>query len=91
MDDRLMAILPHTTREGAEVTARRILTAAKDLGFEAEGRSIQVNLSIGISHYEDENTLFFDSLVEAAERALAEAMESGGGRFVYDDPGPGGR
>ena len=87
MDDRLMAILPHTTREGAEVTAKRVLSAARNLGFEAEGRALQVTLSVGISNYESENTLFFDSLVEAAESALVEAIESGGDRHVYREPG----
>ena len=90
MDDRLMAILPHTTREGAEVSAGRILRAARGLAFEADGRGLQITLSVGISHFEKENTLFFDSLVEAAEAGLAEATESGGDRFLYRDPGPGG-
>jgi PleD family two-component response regulator len=70
------------------VTAGRILKAARGLGFEADGRSLQITLSIGISHYENENTLFFDSLVEAGQLALAQASEGGGDRFVYVDPGP---
>lgn len=90
MDDRLMAILPHTTREGAETTAKRILGAARALDFEAEGRALQITLSIGISNFESENTLFFDSLVDAAEGALAKAIEGGGDRFVVRAPGPGG-
>ena len=88
MDDRLMAILPHTTAEGAQAGARRILTAARKLTFQPQGSALRVSLSIGISHYEDDNTLFFDSLVEAAEGALSEAMKGGGDRFVYRLPGP---
>jgi len=88
MDDRLMAILPHTTAEGAQAGARRILSAARKLTFQPQGSPIGVSLSIGISHYEDDNTLFFDSLVEAAEAALAEATKSGGDRFVHRVPGP---
>ena len=88
MDDRLMAILPHTTAEGAQAGSRRILAAARKLSFQPQGASIGVSLSIGISHYEDDNTLFFDSLVEAAEGALAEAAKSGGDRFVQRVPGP---
>jgi diguanylate cyclase (GGDEF)-like protein len=88
MDDRLMAILPHTTAEGAQAGARRILTAARRLSFQPQGSAIGVSLSIGISHYEDDNTLFFDSLVEAAEAALVEAGKSGGDRFVHRAPGP---
>ena len=88
MDDRLMAILPHTTAEGAEATARRILAAARALSFQPQANAIRVSLSIGISHYQDDNTLFFDSLVEAAEAALTEAQRAGGDRFVHRMPGP---
>ncbi|HEX6884093.1 MAG TPA: GGDEF domain-containing protein [Planctomycetota bacterium] len=88
MDDRLMAILPHTTADGAQAGARRILTAARRLSFQPQGARIGVTLSIGVSHYADDNTLFFDSLVEAAEGALLEAAKSGGDRFVHRVPGP---
>jgi diguanylate cyclase (GGDEF)-like protein len=87
MDDRLMTILPHTTRAGAERSAERILAAARGLEFRAEDTPIQVTLSIGISHFENENTIFFDSLVEAAEAALGEARAGGGDRLVYRSPG----
>ncbi|NOT31208.1 MAG: GGDEF domain-containing protein [Planctomycetes bacterium] len=88
MDDRLMAILPHTTSEGAQAGARRILAAARKLAFTPQGAPLSVTLSIGISHYQDDNTLFFDSLVEAAEGALAEAARAGGDRCVHRVPGP---
>jgi diguanylate cyclase (GGDEF)-like protein len=88
MDDRLMAILPHTTAEGAQAGARRILTAARRLSFRPQGAALAVTLSIGLSHYEDDNTLFFDSLVEASEAALVEATRLGGDRFVHRVPGP---
>ena len=88
MDDRLMAILPHTTSDGAQAGARRILAAARKLAFTPQGSALRLTISIGISHYEDDNTLFFDSLVEAAEGALAEAAKSGGDRFVHRAPGP---
>ena len=91
MDDRLMAILPHTSREGGESTARRMLRAARELAFQVEGEPMPITLSVGFSHYDKENTMFFDSLVEAAESALGEAMVGGGDRFAYRDPGPGGQ
>ena len=90
MNHRLLAILPHTTRAGAEATARRIIDAAHELAFTPEGTRISVSLSVGVSHFEDENTMFFDSLVEAAEGALEEALSAGGDRFVHRQPGPGG-
>jgi len=88
MDDRLMAVLPHTTRQGAESVARRMLDAARLRSFESPSGPVRVTLSIGLSHYEDDNTLFFDSLVAAAETALARAAAEGGDRFLHLDPGP---
>jgi hypothetical protein len=44
-------------------------------------------LSIGVSHYVDDNTMFFDSLVQASEAALVEAVEDGGDRYLHRDPG----
>ncbi len=88
MDDRLMAILPHTTAQGAEGAARRLLAAARRLTFKPGGSPMHPTLSIGISHFENDNTLFFDSLVESAEAALAEAQRSGGDRLLHRAPGP---
>ena len=87
LDDRLMAILPHTRREGAEVTAGRILAAARGLVLPGESAPVGITLSVGISQYENENTMFFDDLVDAAETALAQAEAEGGDRFAYVDPG----
>jgi diguanylate cyclase (GGDEF)-like protein len=89
-DDRLLAILPHTSSEGGAATARRLLAEARGLALPLRsGTEPQsVRLSIGISHYERENTLFFDSLVEAAEAAMEEAARAGGDRCVHRDPGP---
>ncbi|MEM7305737.1 MAG: diguanylate cyclase [Planctomycetota bacterium] len=89
LDDRLMAILPHTRREGAEVTAGRIVAAARNMVIPGEASGgAGVTLSVGISHYENENTMFFDDLVDAAEGALDQAAGEGGDRFCYRDPGP---
>ena len=70
MDDRLMAILPQTTAEGAQAGARRILAAARRLSFQPQGTAINVTLSLGISHYEDDNTLFFDEAKLSLESRL---------------------
>ena len=88
LDDRLVAILPHTGRAGAEATARRILEEARKLAFREGNDVVRITLSIGASHYENENTMFFDSLLEAAERALEEAEGAGGDVAVHADPGP---
>jgi diguanylate cyclase (GGDEF)-like protein len=88
LDDRLMAILPHTRREGAEVTAARIVAEGRKLRVEVEGDPLEVTLSVGISHYENENTMFFDDLVDAAERGLHDAESVGGDRYTYRESGP---
>lgn len=88
MDDRLMAVLPHTARAGAEAVALRMLDAARRRTFESPAGPVRVTLSVGLSHYEEENTLFFDSLVSAAEAALVQATADGGDRFQHLDPGP---
>ena len=88
LDDRLMAILPHTRREGAEVTAGRIVAGARALKLKGEAQPMKATLSIGISQYEKENTMFFDDLVDAAERGLHAAELEGGDRFAYCEPGP---
>ncbi len=88
LDDRLMAILPHTRREGAEVTAGRIVAGGRSLQLKDEPEPVAATLSIGISQFERENTMFFDDLVDAAEQAMNQAVAEGGDRFVYRDPGP---
>ena len=88
VDDRLMAILPHTRRDGAETTAERVLAAARELSYGVGDVNVAVTLSIGMTCYENENTMFFDDLVAAAERAVDEASADGGDRCVYRDPGP---
>ncbi len=85
-DDRWLAILPHTSAEGARTAATRILAAARELDVRFGGSPRRITLSVGIACYERENTLFFDTLVEAAEEALTEARNAGGDRFVVREP-----
>lgn len=86
-DDRLLAVIPHTPPEGAEVLANRLLEGVSLIDFASEGRTIQVTLSIGSSNNEGGETLFFDAMLVAAEDALAEAIAAGGGRYVPRAPG----
>jgi len=86
-DDRLLAVVPHTTAEGAAVLARRLLEGARGMDFDADGRAIQITLSIGASHNAGGQTLFFDAMLFAAEEALAAASEAGGDRYEVFEPG----
>jgi diguanylate cyclase (GGDEF)-like protein len=87
MDDRLLAVIPHTTNDGARILGERLMTGVRVLHFESDGRDIQVTVSVGASCLADGSTMFFDTLLAAAEGALAEATEAGGDRFVIRDPG----
>ncbi|MCK6446283.1 MAG: GGDEF domain-containing protein [Planctomycetes bacterium] len=86
-DDRFLAIVPHTPADGARVLAERLLAATRQLEFQAEGRALAVTCSIGSSHNQGGDTLFFDAMLAAAEGALTEAQTSGGDRHVGRDPG----
>jgi diguanylate cyclase (GGDEF)-like protein len=81
-DDRLLAIFPHTPPEVASVVARRVLSGARKLRFERDGKTLGVSLSIGVAHNQHDGSLSFDTLVRVAEEGLAVADAAGGDRFV---------
>ncbi len=82
VDDRLMAVMPHTDSDGAHSSAHRLLDAVKKLQFEVEGRSLEVTLTVGSAISSGKESLFFDELVDAAESALNEASLAGGDRVL---------
>ncbi|MAE28829.1 MAG: GGDEF domain-containing protein [Planctomycetota bacterium] len=86
VDDRLLGVIPHTSPEGAKVLADRLVEGARRLRFEADGRTLQVTISIGASHNQKEGTIFFDALIQAAESAVTEAGSQGGDRLIIKDP-----
>ncbi len=86
MDDRLLAIVPHTSGDGARVLGQRLLSGVRKLAFESQGKRIPISVSIGTTHNGLGRTLFFDAMLEAGEGALAEAVAAGGDRLVMRDP-----
>ena len=88
MDDRLLAVVPHTDSNGARILAERLLAGVRQLHFASEGQGLKVTASIGGSCLKDGSTMFFDTLLGAAEGALAAAAEAGGDRYAERDPGP---
>jgi diguanylate cyclase (GGDEF)-like protein len=86
MDDRLLAVVPHTGVEGARVLAERLLSGVRSLQFESDGKQIPITISIGGAHNAEGKTLFFDDIVAAAEAALAQALSEGGDRYLMRDP-----
>lgn len=86
MDERLLAVIPHTGAEGARVLAARLLAGVRALKFESGQKGIAVTISIGATSMGDARPMFFDTLVATAENALADAADSGGDRLVQRDP-----
>lgn len=81
-DDRLLLLFPHTAPDVAAVLARRVLSHARKLRFERDGRTLGISLSIGVAHNQHHESLTFDTLVRVAEEGLAVADAAGGDRFV---------
>ncbi len=86
-DDRLLAVVPHTNEAGAKVLGQRLLDGARHMEFSADGRTIQVTLSVGASHNAGGTALFFDAMFMAAEEALAGASAVGDCVQVIDPGG----
>jgi diguanylate cyclase (GGDEF)-like protein len=86
MDDRLLAVVPHTGKEGARALGERLRGAVRQLQFHGGGERIPISVSIGAAHTREGSLLFFDALLAAGEEALAEAVGAGGDRVVVRDP-----
>ncbi|MBL8694648.1 MAG: GGDEF domain-containing protein [Planctomycetes bacterium] len=87
-DDRVLLVLPHTDAEGARVLVNRVRRAVAAQEFEFEGKAFRVTLSAGISQFRDRNTLFFDSVRDAAERAAERASQAGDAVLVLEPAEP---
>jgi diguanylate cyclase (GGDEF)-like protein len=85
MDDRLLVMLPHAPREGVDQLARRLLSGARKLQFEADGRAVRVSLSIGGAHNQLSKELYYQTLIQVAEGGLAVALAGGGDRYVHSE------
>ncbi len=87
VDDRLMAVMPHTDDPGGKSAAQRLIERVRTLTFDVDGRTLQVSVTIGSACFKNGNALFFDQLVDCAEAALNEAGSSGGNRHVSRELG----
>lgn len=81
-EDRYLLLLPHTSEEAAVLVAERIRRAFSELEIEAHGNLLALTLSVGVAACEDQETLFFDTLLSQAELALEQAAEAGGDQVV---------
>ncbi len=86
--DRLVLILPHTAAEGAMAAALRLREAVAAEAFHTERADLRVTVSIGLSTFHDRGTIFYDSILKAAEAAVAAAHAKGGDRIEAAPIGP---
>jgi diguanylate cyclase len=70
-------LLPHTDSDAARVLANRLRRVVASQEFEFEGKAFRVTMSAGISQFRDGNTLFFDTVRDAANRAADRASAIG--------------
>lgn len=85
MDDRLLVLVPHTPPEGVASMARRILSEARNLGLECDGRPMRVSVSIGGAHNERRENVVFEVMLEVAEGGNEVAQKGGGDRYVHSE------
>jgi diguanylate cyclase (GGDEF)-like protein len=86
LGDRILALFPHTDEHGAEVVARRIVSAAHDLEFSAGGPQVSVTLTVGIASPADAESAELEALVDDATRACETGQESGGDCWRVAEP-----
>src|SRR5688572_29878757 len=88
VDDRLLVMIPHAPRAGADSLAKRLLEGARKLKFDSDGRSVRVTLSIGGAHnqtHKPTQKLFYETLLSVAESGLDVAGQGGGDRYVHTE------
>lgn len=85
--ERFLLIMPHTEKEGAVITANRIRKKLASLDFDVSGKLIKVTLSIGISDNEEEESIFYDSILKKAESVMKNIINQGGDGVEYQDHG----
>lgn len=81
-DDRYLLVLPHTDAQQTRVVAERLAEVFRDLEVAVDGRELALTLSFGITATEDQQSLFFDTMVAQAEAALEWALQHGGQQIV---------
>lgn len=86
-EERLLWVQTHTDLEGARIAADRMRLAVESMEVQSGSKQIPVTLSMGLSCFAEGNTLFFDSILYQAEKAL-ERAQGMGGNFCEEHPLP---
>ncbi len=85
VDDRLMAVVPHTHPVAARALSERLLKGARELTFSVGDRTLKITLSIGLSHNQDAGAKSFATLERVSEEGVTVADNGGGDRVVQTE------
>ncbi len=82
LDERLLAVFPHTEPAGCSAVARRLVEGARKLSFDGGGPVVSITLSIGLGQVAPDRAQDFQGLVDETAAALDRARAAGGNRFA---------
>ncbi len=77
-EDRHLIVMPHTPAEGAVLVGERLREGFEDLEVRVGANVLALHLSVGIASSDEQDTLFFDTLMAQAEAALQYSVSDGG-------------
>jgi diguanylate cyclase (GGDEF)-like protein len=89
--EEFVIVLPQTDLGGAVAFAERLRKAIESLEIPADDRTLNITASIGVATYDPETKLSANEIINAADKALYEAKNSGrnrvaaAGRWNSDD------
>ncbi|MFN7973083.1 MAG: diguanylate cyclase [Acidobacteriota bacterium] len=84
--DRILVFMPNTSSVGAYFAAEKIRGLASSAPVTHAGKSIAIEVSLGVSTLQDGNFGSADALMAAAEEALHQAQTKGPGTVVLFHP-----
>ena len=79
-EDRYLIVLPHTDGTAGMLVAERLSQSFQALEITIGVHKLSLYLSIGVASCEDQDTLFFDTMLAQAESALDDSIRMGGNR-----------
>jgi diguanylate cyclase (GGDEF)-like protein len=85
--NHIIAAVPHIQPEHATALAGRLVSGARGLTFDTDGRTLRITASIGLAHT-DTKYKGFEAMLAGATSSLDAALAAGGDRFVLHVPEP---
>ena len=81
--EELLIVLPECGANDALVIAERVRSAIADQPVTTKFGAIPASLSLGVAMADGKSSLYFDDLIQLADKALYQAKENGRNRVVF--------